>query len=75
MREPTHLVLTLDPDTGEKKSTEQWTIAEILTEINRDRSAEWTDYDESDWVEGWLEFVETGGYHSIPELKEGEVDE
>lgn len=28
------------------------TLHEILDEINRDRSEEWIDYDESDWREG-----------------------
>lgn len=28
------------------------TLQEILAEINRDRSEEWTDYDETDWQEG-----------------------
>lgn len=31
---------------------EEWNIHEVLEEINRDRSEEWTDYDESDWLEG-----------------------
>ena len=66
--EQTYLVYTLDYDSGLVESEAQWTVAEILTEINRDRSAEWTDYDESDWQEGWLEFVETAGYHIIPEV-------
>ena len=35
-----------------------WTIKEILEEINRDRSDEWTDYDETDWQEGLEEFTE-----------------
>ena len=29
-----------------------WTVKEILDEINRDRSEEWTPYDENDWMEG-----------------------
>lgn len=36
----------------------EWTIPEILEEINRDRSEEWTDYDLSDWREGLEEFTE-----------------
>ena len=36
----------------------KWTIPQILEEINRDRSAEWTDYNESDWQEGLEEFTE-----------------
>lgn len=36
-----------------------WTIDEILYEINRDRSDEWTDYDSNDWKEGlyWTDYV------------------
>lgn len=36
----------------------EWTIPEILEEINRDRSDQWTDYDLSDWREGLEEFTE-----------------
>ena len=42
--------------------TFQWTLTEVLQEINRDRSGEWQDYDETDWREGWREFVEVDGY-------------
>ena len=41
-----------------------WTISEILEEINRDRSEEWVDYDESDWLEGWDEWCE-GEYFKL----------
>ena len=64
----TYLVYTFDYDTGLVESTAYWTVAEIIAEINRDRGINWQDYDESDWQEGWLEFVETAGYYSIPEL-------
>jgi len=37
--------------------TSLWTLPEILEEINRDRSDEWTPYDESDWREGLDEFT------------------
>jgi len=52
--------IIIDHDNNRKVS--YWTLSEILTEINRDRSCEWTDYDESDWREGleqWtnLEYV------------------
>ena len=36
----------------------EWTIPEILEEINRDRSDQWTNYDLSDWREGLEEFTE-----------------
>ena len=34
------------------------TLSEILEEINRDRSEEWTNYDETDWEEGLNEFTQ-----------------
>ena len=42
-------------ETGEEKTL---TVAEILTEINRDRSDAWTPYNESDWQEGLDVFTE-----------------
>ena len=33
------------------------TESEILEEINRDRSNEWTDYNKADWIEGMYEFT------------------
>jgi len=47
---------------------EEWTTAQILDEINRDRSNEWQNYNESDWIEGWLEFCE-GDIYTIPALQ------
>ena len=41
-------------ETGE---VQQWPIDTILEEINRDRSSKWTNYDESDWQDGWDEWV------------------
>lgn len=32
-------------------------LKDILEEINRDRSEEWIDYDESDWREGLEQFT------------------
>ena len=46
-----------------------WSLPQILEEINKDRSSEWTDYDESDYVEGWCEWVE-GEYFSCEEIKQ-----
>ena len=42
----------------------EWTVRDCLNEINRDRSDEWTNYDEADWREGWDQWVE-GEYLSI----------
>jgi len=41
-----------------------WTLADILSEINRDRSSEWQDYDKKDWLEGWHEWIE-GDYYTL----------
>jgi len=41
-----------------------WTLEQILEEINRDRSEEWTDYDETDWEEGWNEWCE-GEFYTL----------
>jgi len=35
-----------------------WTLQDILNEINRDHSAEWEAYGETDWREGWYEWAE-----------------
>ena len=43
-----------------------WDLEDVLAEINRDHSDEWTDYDESDWLEGWNEWCE-GEFYSIVE--------
>ena len=33
------------------------TVSMILEDLNRDRSDEWTNYDETDWREGLAEFT------------------
>ena len=38
-------------------STYYMTLPMILEEINRDRSPEWEEYDETDWREGLAEFT------------------
>jgi hypothetical protein len=42
----------------------EWSMQAILNEINRDRSSNWTDYNETDWEEGWNEWVE-GEFYSL----------
>jgi hypothetical protein len=42
-------------------------ISWFLSEINRDRSSQWIDYDESDWKEGWYEWCEGDTYTLIGE--------
>lgn len=48
----------------ETNKVREWTISQVLEEINRDRSDTWTPYDHSDWLEGWMEWVE-GVYYSL----------
>jgi len=48
----------------ETNEIQEWTLADILNEINRDRSSGWTDYDETDWEEGWNEWIE-GEFYSL----------
>ena len=56
------MVTVKDLTTGERL---KWTLDEVLHEINRDHSDEWVEYDETDWREGWDEFVEGNGYYSL----------
>ena len=42
-----------------------WTLSQILAEINRDRSDYWTPYDHSDWLDGWIEWVEFSGFYTL----------
>ena len=37
-----------DIESGE---VQEWTLEAILEEINRDRSEDWQNYDETDWME------------------------
>ena len=53
----------------ETKESYLWSLPQILEEINKDRSSEWTDYDEGDYVEGWCEWIE-GEYFSCEEIKQ-----
>jgi len=39
-----------------------WTLEQVLDEINRDHSDGWIPYDETDFMEGWNEWVEGGIY-------------
>jgi hypothetical protein len=49
----------------EENEIHEWTIEQILDEINRDRSEDWTDYDKNDWQEGWDSWIEGEGYYSL----------
>jgi len=41
---------------------QEWTLDQVLREINQETAEGWIDYDETDWEEGWREFVEVDGY-------------
>lgn len=43
----------------------RWTLTDILNEINRDRSDDWTPYNASDWREGWDQWCEDYTYTII----------
>lgn len=49
----------------ETESQFDWNIYDLLEEINRDRSEQWSDYDESDWEEGWFSWCEGDIYTLI----------
>jgi len=57
-------------DEGYDKEEFEWSVDEIVEEINRDRSPEWSDYDETDFEEGWREWCE-GNWYTIKELIDG----
>lgn len=42
----------------------EWTIGDILDEINRDRSSDWEDFTIEDWLDGWNDWVD-GEFYSI----------
>ena len=42
-----------------------WSLDDVLKEINRDHDEDWIPYDETDWREGWDEFVEGDLYRLI----------
>ena len=54
----------LDLVTGEVL---EWSLTDVLTEINRDHDKEWIDFDASDWREGWKEFVQDSGLYRMCE--------
>ena len=50
-----------DIETGQ---INEWTLAQVLEEINRDHSEEWIPYNRKDWREGWDFWVE-GDYYTL----------
>lgn len=61
------------PVHGQVEEVQEWTLEEILEEINRDRSNDWLDYNEDDWREGWYEWVDGEFYSLIEDIKVGDV--
>ena len=55
-------------DCGDYGKVFEWTMRQILHEINCDRSADWTPYNETDWQEGLDEWT---WYHPITEYWDG----
>tara|TARA_R110000868_G_scaffold34728_1_gene125164 strand:+ start:358 stop:534 length:177 start_codon:yes stop_codon:yes gene_type:complete len=51
----------IETETG---ATINWSLSQIIKEINRDRSEEWTPYNKKDWKEGWAEWCE-GDYYTL----------
>jgi hypothetical protein len=49
----------------EENEIHEWSLQEIIEYINADRSNEWTDYNESDWKEGWDAWVGGEGYYKL----------
>jgi hypothetical protein len=49
-----------DTQTGKKFV---WGLRRVLKEINRDRSENWTNYNKTDWTEGWSQWVD--GYKIV----------
>ena len=46
-------ITMLDRESGVK---EEWTLDELLTNLNSDRNSDWIPYDETDWERGWALF-------------------
>ena len=47
----------------------EWTMDDMLYHINRDRSEDWLDYNETDWEEGWEAFCEGDVYTLVEKIK------
>jgi hypothetical protein len=60
----------LDTITNEELT---WDILDVLDEINRDRSADWTDYTKGDWYDGWSEWCEADDYIMLSIEDKGDI--
>jgi hypothetical protein len=70
-RNPNDFVFTvLDLISNEELT---WDILDVLDEINRDRSADWTDYTKDDWYDGWNSWCEDDDYVMLSIEDKGDI--
>ena len=50
-----------------------WDIEDVLNEINRDRSAKWTNYTKDDWFDGWDSWCEDDVYVVLSIEDKGDI--
>jgi hypothetical protein len=50
-----------------------WDIEDVLNEINRDRSAKWTNYTKDDWFDGWASWCEDDVYVMLSIENKGDI--
>jgi hypothetical protein len=50
-----------------------WGIEDVLNEINRDRSAKWTNYTKVDWFDGWNSWCEDDVYVVLSIEDKGDI--
>jgi hypothetical protein len=50
-----------------------WDIEDVLNEINKDRSAKWTNYTKDDWYDGWSEWCEADVYIMLSIEDKGDI--
>jgi hypothetical protein len=50
-----------------------WGIEDVLNEINRDRSAKWTNYTKDDWFDGWASWCEDDVYVMLSIEDKGDI--
>jgi hypothetical protein len=50
-----------------------WDIEDVLNEINRDKSAKWTNYTKDDWFDGWASWCEDDVYVMLSIEDKGDI--
>jgi hypothetical protein len=70
-RDPNNFVFTVLDMYSDEELT--WEILDVLGEINRDRSAKWTDYTKDDWFDGWAEWCEDDVYTMLSIEDRGDI--